>query len=856
MKTNYIFIFLLLPLLSVAQSFRPTNLTGNFTDFQLAETYNTPQAGVDVSYAISYDEVAVYIGVYRFNAGFGAQDAFTIFIDTDPDQGDVHGSSTGNDFNGVTPNLPFNADFAIRIEQGYEELREYDDTNGTWFTQANLKQDFLPDQGPGHRSLSILKSDLGNPEMIRVVMWMGYAGGNYAGVPANVLASSTPTFTEYFGPVAIHRAGSNPLKVTNDNTLVLNNAAVTSGAVTSGTYHRLQISGSCTVSGDITIAAGGNLVIDDGATLDMGAHNLTFENWAGIESLVTTGATITGTGVLTTTNTGISKANDSSSPAMLTIDMPMQASDSFYTPGFSLSSSLSAPVNALNFHNSSIELLSTAQSSGVIGTLTAGSDFSNATVAAHKYIPKRSDDNMAFRFLASPVNGPTIFESIQANGGNITGEGTQVTGGTIANGFDQSGTNNPSMFTYNNTGEVWEAVTNTNATNFEVGKPFRTFIRGDRSVSLTQANQPATNTTLSATGTIAQGDITYDAASTVNPLNDVASAYNMIANPFPSYTDMSQVLDQSTDVNPNFYYIWDPTVNTRGSYVTVSLSTSSPGINGTNNVVSSDADQFLEPWQSCFIINDDSATDVSVVFKEAHKTTETSASTTFNTPAALNRIALTLYNDQNIALDGMLVDYDPTFSNTIDALDALKIGNLDENLGAQVAGNTYSILRNEMPQDAEVLNLHLNNYRGANYNLSMQRDGLAVYDITLVDTYLNVQHDLNTADYSFPVDSSIAGSIASDRFYLLFNNVSLSSDDSAFAKAISLYPNPVLNGQLFIKNTTSKKLDAAVYNMLGQLIIQKKEIRDRLDLSKLQSGAYIVKLSNGVESLSTQVMVN
>ncbi len=919
MKNIYVLALLLIGCNINAQSFRTVTLSGNATDFTAQESYNALENNA-ITYGVAYDENNIYLSVINTTGTYGQSDSFNIFIDTDPD-GDVSGSNIGSEFANVTPSLPFNADYGIRVEENYNERRSWNGAD--W---SSVVQNFTSQVGNNHRQFVLSKADIGNPEMIRFTMWMGYNGGTFAEVPADRTPNNdnNPVFIEYFGSVDINRAGSNPSKVVNTNGIYASYTSSTT--IPSGTYSRLEVDGFPTVAGDITIAAGGTLSITGITILNLGSNNLTFNDWAGMAVDVGPPGTVNGTGQVTFSNGCMSRTNNNSSNVALTINPEIVVNGQFYALGPQVRNAITFNSNAfnhaplrysqgsvltyrsnlmtttgpewgtgsivalngvpdnvivdqpslqfdtdknlfgylqidsgnLNLNGFDLILKSDTSRSAVIGPIntTAGASLTGNTVVARKYIPRRADFNPAFRFLASPVNGQTIYESIQANGSTPILGGTQVTGGSSTDGFDQSSTNNPSMFNYNNTNQAWEAVANTNATPFEIGVPYRTFIRGDRGVSLTMPNQPATVTTLTATGSIVQGDVTYNSSSTVNALSNQASGFNMIANPYPSYTDMSLVMDQSTDVNPNFYYMWDPTVNTRGAYVTVSLSTTNTMINGSNNIMTSDADQFLEPWQSCFIVNDASASNVSVLFTENTKTTETTATNVFNTPATINRVGLSLISDTDTVLDGVLVDYDPTFSNAIDAMDALKFSNLDENIGAQVNGNSYSILRNEMPVDGEILQLNLGNYRNTNYKISMQLDGLSAYDITLVDNYLNTQHDLNTGDYSFSIDSAIAASTASDRFYIIFGNVTLGSDDAAFAKAISLYPNPVDNGLLFVRNTTGRELTATIYNMMGQVILSKSVVNGFIDMSSLHTGAYIVRLSNDKNSISKQIMVN
>lgn len=921
MKNLYIFLFLFLPLLSFGQSFRTASFTGSVTDFNLEETYNSP--GIpSIVYGVAYDQTHIYFSVVNTSGNFNGNDSFNLFIDTDPD-GDINGSNTGSSFANVTPSLPFNANYGIRVEENYSELRGWTGTDWSNYTSPVTTNVVT---NSNHRQFAIAKADLGNPAMIRFTMWMGFNGGIFAAVPADLGSSTTPVFSEYFGSVDINRAGSNPSKVVNTNATY---ASFSGGSIPSGTYSRLEITGFPQAAGDITIAPGGTLAITGVSITNLLTHNLVFNDWAGMTVDVGAPTTINGTGQISFTSGGISRTNNSTAGVSVTINPEIVVTGDFYANSPLIRNEITLSGNAINrlplrffqgsvlrynsnlmtttgpewgsgsivslagvpdnvivdqpmlaldgnkilngvltvesgnldLNSYDLTLISSTSRSAVIGPIAAGASIIGNTVVANKYIPARGDGNAAFRFLASPVDGPSIFESIQSNGSSFISRGTQVTGGAAALGFDQSLTNNPSMFQYLNnpmTGSPrWEAVANTDATPFNVGIPYRTFIRGDRSISLTQPNQTANNTTLSATGSLGQGNITYDSSSAVNRLSDDPIAFNMIANPYMAYVDMSQVLAQSTDVNANFYYVWDPTVNMRGGYVTVTLSTSSPTMNGVNNVAGSDADQFMEPWQSCFVQNNATiAAGASVLFSENTKTTEISATSVFSTPQNLNRLQLTLKDGTGNVVDGTFIDFDNTFSSNIDGMDAEKIPNLDESLAFTSGNNNYSILRNALPSSNLQLPVHLTDYRQTSYNFDFSVDGLAGYDIILFDTYLNTQHAASTGSYSFTVDTNVAASTRSDRFMILFDNVTLSHGDSAFAKAISLYPNPVTNGKLYIQNNTGSSLSYYIFNMLGQSVATYPVTNENMiNVSTLSKGTYIIEITDGVEKSAQKLII-
>ena len=80
-------------------------------------------------------------------------------------------------------------------------------------------------------------------------------------------------------------------------------------------------------------------------------------------------------------------------------------------------------------------------------------------------------------------------------------------------------------------------------------------------------------------------------------------------------------------------------------------------------------------------------------------------------------------------------------------------------------------------------------------------------------------------------------------------NQEASIHNSDEIKDFKMYPNPVINGKLFILSfyNTSKKIQ--VYNILGKLIITTNIRGTELNVSKLDAGVYILKaFENGKTS--------
>ena len=91
--------------------------------------------------------------------------------------------------------------------------------------------------------------------------------------------------------------------------------------------------------------------------------------------------------------------------------------------------------------------------------------------------------------------------------------------------------------------------------------------------------------------------------------------------------------------------------------------------------------------------------------------------------------------------------------------------------------------------------------------------------------------------YNWTIDASCSGSL---------------SNQESFMNYISMYPNPT-SDYLFLENNL--ELEAKVYDLNGKLILI-EYITDKLDISCLEDGIYIINLSNGVNNSSHRIIKN
>ena len=500
-----------------------------------------------------------------------------------------------------------------------------------------------------------------------------------------------------------------------------------------------------------------------------------------------------------------------------------------------------------------LTLKSNANTTAVIDEVTGSI---SGIMTIERYIPARR----AFRFMSSPTTGGTIRSNWQEGAPAIdpVGLGTDITGtGAQANGFDPSGSNNPSLFTHNNNDGSWNAVASTTIP-LVAGTPYRLMVRGDRTVNQFLNASPPSNTTLRTTGNIVTGDVT------VSGLSQTAGGFSFVGNPYQAPVNMETVLSEATNLNDTFYYVWDPTQNTRGSYVTVNVKTNGTG---ENNLPSSVANKYLQP-NHAFFVQTQSNGNASLTFKESSKfiTSNTTPVLYRNSENSTATIRLAMYignsiTENSVVADGFVVNFNASFSNDLDQNDAIKPVNQDENVGTKNTGKTLSFESRNLPTESDIIPIATTTYRTSNYTYKVSVNNLDRATAYLHDKFNNTRTLLDNNSetlYNFSVATGNESS-SEDRFEIVFARGTLGNDDFA-AKDFSIYPNPVLDNNFTVKVPSEGKTVITVYNQIGQEIkCNVSELSNTTykvePQTALASGIYIVKVNNDGKSATTKLIV-
>ncbi len=636
-------------------------------------------------------------------------------------------------------------------------------------------------------------------------------------------ASSSAINTTSAWSSALDGTGVAPSNFGSDKIFILNNSAgsnsfTTSGNLTilgaleipSGKTLNITASTTLTVTGDISnagtiIGAAGSKLVLNGTSMQYLSGNGQLAN-----------LTVNNTGGLT--SRGVFSVTDS-----LTI-----SAGTFYT-------------------NDSFTFKSSASKTAVLSPVSSGAI--SGLVTIERYIPARR----AYRLLSAPVTTTTsIYQNWQESGRVVSGLGTHITGSVSgANGFDATQTGNASLFTHDNTSGVWSGVANTNATTLTAGNAYRLMVRGDRTVSLATNTPTPTNTVLRTTGNLQVGNKTFSG------LSQTANGFSFIGNPYQACVDMSRVLSNATNVNTNYYYVWDPNISTRGAYVTVNVVNNS-------NASGSAANKFLQPGQA-FFVKTTAAGSASLPFTEASK--GVSFSSVFQMVPAFSTLLIQLNQTDSLlnqapVLDGLEVQFDDRYTDTIDQWDALKPTNQDENLAVEWKGKNYSVWSQTIPGTADTIHLFLNQLRDNNYTFKLSFNSDLGVDAYLVDHYLNSKLLLTAGDktqYQFLINAQDANSKATNRFDLVFEERASNAIKpfQVSQNAVLVSPNPAKDKvNITIPQQWNSKafagelgLQVSIYDVLGKLVVSRGVTADELGNgvvnavlpADLKAGYYIVK---------------
>lgn len=443
-----------------------------------------------------------------------------------------------------------------------------------------------------------------------------------------------------------------------------------------------------------------------------------------------------------------------------------------------------AASNVVFQTNGKLTMASSARGTSSISDITAGGLYNGnrilGDVTVEKYIPYQPK---AWQFLSVPTVGSTFKSAWQegntAMANTRPGYGTIMTshiiGASTSLGFDIYTPTGTTLKVYNSAAANWDPVGNTNA-SMSNSKGYMLFVRGDRSV--TTYNQAPTPTILRTTGTL------YTPIDNPPPAVDIpVGVFESVGNPYPCSIDFTQLT--KTGGVQNVFYMWDSklTMNQFSAY----------GLGGYQTLVR-DGDQVeVIPGGGSFVGNSKiipsgqsffvraMGSPGQVIFTESCKTLEsaaasreaTAANSTSNLPKLRSNLSV-LTTSGPVLLDGWGIRFDDAYSNGLDSLDILKIGNsTSENMGIVKNGQRLTYERRGFFHSPDTTTVILAQLKRQSYRFEFMPTDLAQSPAQpiLVDRYLNTHTPIaldNASTYDFVVTTD-AMSSAADRFRIIWS---------------------------------------------------------------------------------------
>ncbi len=341
-----------------------------------------------------------------------------------------------------------------------------------------------------------------------------------------------------------------------------------------------------------------------------------------------------------------------------------------------------------------------------------------------------------------------------------------------------------------------------------------------------------------------------------NSATDTFKNQNLIGNPYPSSIDAVKFMAKNLSVLDGTMYFWthDSPINSANpgpdafnfNNNDYAEATSNGVIfNSVRNGSAGTAPTRYIDAGTGFIVNASIAG--NIIYQNNMRAVDTGGGAKKHLNNQIDRIWLNLTNT-NGNFRQILIGFYPQATTGFDkGLD----GQRNEN------GNNidfYSIMENSpyryaiqtLPQftlDKEI-KLGIEIVSSGSYTINIDslegvfQNGQTIY---LQDNETQTIHNLSNSDYTFYINQT---SELNERFILKFTDQTASTEDFVFSD-ISIYPNPSKNGIFTVSFQQQPKLNYNLYDISGKQLLKNKTVlpNEKIDLSKLSSGIYIIKFN-------------
>ena len=86
--------------------------------------------------------------------------------------------------------------------------------------------------------------------------------------------------------------------------------------------------------------------------------------------------------------------------------------------------------------------------------------------------------------------------------------------------------------------------------------------------------------------------------------------------------------------------------------------------------------------------------------------------------------------------------------------------------------------------------------------------------------------------------------------------VAVSKTQEPSIEGLSIYPNPVNSGKIFITTKSSLDKKVEIFNVLGKKVLETVITSKEVNIGQLEAGIYIIKIKEGDATATRKLIVN
>jgi len=318
------------------------------------------------------------------------------------------------------------------------------------------------------------------------------------------------------------------------------------------------------------------------------------------------------------------------------------------------------------------------------------------------------------------------------------------------------------------------------------------------------------------------------------------NGWNLLGNPFPSSIDWDMIT-RGNGMDDALYYYNNEEENYQ-YYLPL------PGI---EDGYLGNGSQFIPPMQGFMVHATATGTKTVSISNDArtHEGKDTFYKSVSSVPGSLS-----LKVTANGFEDEAFIHFNHHATTAFDGqYDAYKIRSYSESVPTIYTNSSdgYELAINGLPEVAEstVIPVYFVPCSNGNYSLTANLQSMIQARVYLEDTQLNkIQNLTENPVYNFQASTTDQPG----RFRLSFSSVGI--EDNTAISAIEITAN---SGNIYIASPQGSTIQAEVYNITGQLVLQQKFIGESLSVmnaSSLTKGVYIVKVIMGERLVSRKVV--